>query len=181
MDLTQCILTRRSIRQYIPNKPIDKEDILNIIKAGQYAPSAHNKQPWEFLVIENKEALESLRTIQRQASFAKDCGAVILVCTNTDIAFSREKEGWSYADIDCAACTQNMLLTAHSLGLGACWCGCSPMSHTIELTKKAFNLPENIKPFAFVVLGHIAENNKEQKTPDRFFKEKIHWHNFISS
>ncbi|MFI3242341.1 MAG: nitroreductase family protein [Alphaproteobacteria bacterium] len=173
MELMEAILTRRSVRQYINNKPINKDDILTIIKAGQYAPSAHNKQGWEFLVIEDKETLEKIRRLQRQASFAKDCGAVILLCANTEIAFSREKEGWSYEDIDCAACAQNMLLAAHSLGLGACWCGCSPMTHTIELTKQTFELPTNIKPFAFIVLGHKEIEDKQ--SPQRFFENKIHW------
>ncbi len=174
MDLMQGLLTRRSVRQYDENKKVEKEDILQIIKAGQYAPSAHNKQAWEFLVIEDKAILESLRSVQPFTSFAKNASCAILVCADTQAAFAREKEGWSYDEIDCAACTQNMLLAAHALNLGACWCGCTPMTSTMEKTKEMFNLPENIKPFAFIVIGHQVVEAKQPK--ERFSEEKIHWH-----
>ena len=71
MDLYEGLITRRSIRKYA-DKKIPHDVLEEIIKAAQYAPSAHNKQSWEFLVIEDKETLASLRVIQRWTSFAKD-------------------------------------------------------------------------------------------------------------
>ena len=143
-----------------------------IITAGQYAPSAHNTRPWEFLVIEDRETLKHFRVMQRSALFAENAAAVILVCGREDIAYGREKEGWSYIDIDCAAATENILLAAHALGLGACWCGATPMTGPMAALKEYFKLPENVKPFSIVVLGWPDETPKQ---PERAMPERIHW------
>ena len=171
MELMEGLLTRRSVRKY-QDKPISQEVIEQIVKAGEYAPSAHNTQPWEFLVIRDKEALKHFRMLQRSALFAENAAAVILVCGKEDVAFHREKEGWSYIDIDCAAATQNIILAAHALGLGACWCGASPMSGPIAAIKEYFKLPENVKPFSIVVMGYPEETPKQ---PDRYNPDLIHW------
>jgi len=94
MDLIHGLLTRRSVRKFT-DEPIAKEDIIDMIKAAQYAPSAHNTQPWSFLVIDDKEVLKDFRHLQRSALFAENAPLVILVCGDKNIAFSREKEGWS--------------------------------------------------------------------------------------
>ena len=171
MELREGLLSRRSVRKY-QDKPISKDVLAQIIKAGQYAPSAHNTQPWEFLVIENKEVLKHFRVMQRSALFAENAAAVIIVCGRKDLSYSREKENWSYIDIDCSAATENLLLAAHSLGLGACWCGISPMTGPIAAIKEYFKLPENVKPFSIVVLGYPAD---EPKQPERYNPERIHW------
>ena len=88
MDFMEGLLTRRSVRQYDTSKKISKETIREIIKAAQYSPTAHNKQPWEFLVIEDKEFLANLRHIQRWTSFAKDASCVVIVCGDIDKKFT---------------------------------------------------------------------------------------------
>ncbi len=173
MELMDGLLTRRSVRKFDTSKKISKETIKELIKAAQYAPSAHNTQPWEFLVIENPEVLKQFRHMQRSALFAENATAVILVCGNTDKSFSREKEGWSYVDIDCSAATENLLLAAHAKGLGGCWCGASPMTGPMASLKEYFNLPENIKPFSIVVLGYPAEEPKQPE--NRYNENMIHW------
>lgn len=173
MELMEGLLTRRSVRKFDTSKKISKETMEQLIKAAQYAPSAHNTQPWEFLVIENPEVLKQFRHMQRSALFAENATAVVLVCGNTDKAFSREKEGWSYVDIDCSAATQNLILAAHALGLGACWCGASPMTGPMASVKEYFKLPENIKPFSIVVLGYPQETPKQPE--GRYQESKIHW------
>ena len=110
--------------------------------------------------------------MQRSALFAENAAAVILVCGREDISFSRPKEGWSYIDIDCAAATENILLAAHALGVGACWCGASPMTGPIAAIREYFKLPENVKPFSIVVLGYPEETPKQ---PVRDNPERIHW------
>ena len=86
MDLMQGLLTRRSVRKFT-EEPVAREDIIDIIKAAQYAPSAHNTQPWSFLVIDDKEALKDFRHLQRSALFAENAPLVILVCGDKNIAF----------------------------------------------------------------------------------------------
>ena len=92
MELLEGLKTRRSVRQYDSAKKIPHEDIEKILEAASYGPSAHNKQPWEFLVIEDAETLASLRSIQPWTSFAKNASCAIIVCSNTDEAFHRDKE-----------------------------------------------------------------------------------------
>ncbi len=172
MDLYNGLISRRSVRKFTDQK-VERETIKELIKAAQYAPSAHNTKPWEFFVIEEKQDLEKIRVLQRLAAFAGNAQAVIMVCINEQKTFSREKEGWSYADIDGSSATMNLLYAAHAKGLGACWCGCSPMTKPIEDTKAYFNLPEHIRPFSFVVLGHYDQEPGQPQ--DRFKEEYIHW------
>ena len=175
MDLYEGILTRRSVRQFDNTKEISAQDLEELIRAAQYAPSAHNFQPWEFLVLTDKEQMSALRHVQPWTSFAKDAAAVILVCGNTDQAFSRHKEDetWNYADIDCALATENLLLAAHAKGIGTCFCGAAPMPKVVEGLREMFALPENIRPLSIVVLGYMKDEPKQPT--ERFKAEKIHW------
>lgn len=174
MELIEGLLTRRSIRKY-SDKKIAKETILDIIKAAQHAPTAHNKQPWEFLVVDDKEVLAHLRHLQRWTSFAKDADCVIFVCGDEDRSFSRHKdsESWSFIDVDCALATENLLLAAHAHGIGTCYCGAAPMQKVVDDLKEYLHLPTNIRPFAIVTMGYPDEEPKQPE--DRFKPEKIHW------
>ena len=91
MELYEGLLTRRSIRKYNPEKKLTKDEILELIRAASYAPSAHNKQPWHFLVIQDAETLRTLRQIQPWTSFAKDAACAIVVCADEEECFHREK------------------------------------------------------------------------------------------
>ena len=175
METIDAILTRRSVRQFDNTKEIRREDLEEIIKAAQYAPSAHNMQPWEFLVVTDKEQMAQLRHVQPWTSFAKEASAVILVCGNVNQSFSRHKEDetWNYSDIDCSLATENLLLAAHAKGIGACFCGAAPMPKVISGLQEMFALPEHIRPLSIVVLGY-AKDEPKQPT-DRFKVEKIHW------
>ncbi|MBQ9731550.1 MAG: nitroreductase family protein [Alphaproteobacteria bacterium] len=174
MELMEGLLTRRSVRQY-QDKKIDKETIKKIIKAAQHSPSAHNMQPWEFLVIEDKKFMEELRYIQRWTSFAKNASCVVIVCGDTDKAFSRDKddEKWTYVDVDCAIATQSLLLAAWAEGVGTCYCGAAPMQKIVDALRERLNLPENIRPFAIVPMGYPAETPKQPD--DRYDESKIKW------
>ncbi|MBE6452784.1 MAG: nitroreductase family protein [Alphaproteobacteria bacterium] len=174
MELMEGILTRRSVRQY-QDKKIDKETIKKIIRAAQYSPTAHNRQPWEFLVIEDKKFMEELRHIQRWTSFAKDASCVIIVCGDTDKSFSRDKddEKWSFIDVDCAIATQSLMLAAWAEGIGTCYCGAAPMQKVVDALSKKLNLSPNIRPFAIVPMGYPLDAPKQ---PDnRYDETKIHW------
>jgi len=177
MELMEGLLTRRSIRSFDVSRDIDDDTITRLLIAAQYAPSAHNRQPWEFLVVRDRQMLTDLRTVQRWTSFAKDAAAAVIVCARDDIAFSREKDGeiWSYADIDCSLATQNLLLAAHAMGLGACFCGCAPMAKVVDAVREMFKIPEPARPFAIVVLGWPADPDETKTIPERFAEEKVHW------
>ncbi len=175
MELLEGLKTRRSIRKYDDTKTIPHTDIEKIIEAASFSPSAHNTQPWEFIVIEDREKLSSLRSFQPWTSFARYASCAILVCSDTEKAFHREKdsETWSFADIDGTLAAYSVLLAAHALGYGACFCGAAPMPTVIESLRESFNLPNNIRPLAIIPIGVILETPKQPT--DRFQPSKIHW------
>ena len=176
MELYEGLLTRRSVRKYNPNKKLTHEEILELIRAASYAPSAHNKQPWHFLVIEDQEALRTMRSVQPWTSFAKDASCVIVVCADTEETFHREKEGWNYAQIDGALAAQNLLLACHARGLGACFCGAAPMPMVIDNLRQKFNMPETMLPIAIVPIGYPEECPNQPD--DRLNMAKVHWKSF---
>ncbi len=98
------LLTRRSVRRYT-DKPVSERDIIEIIRAGMYAPSARNQQVWDFLVITDKKLLKELSARLETAPMAKNAAFAVLVCADAE----REKsEG--YWEQDCGACIENMML-----------------------------------------------------------------------
>ena len=176
MELYEGLLTRRSIRKYNPEKTLTKDEILSLIRAASYAPSAHNKQPWHFLVLQDKEVLHDLRFIQPWTSFAKDAACVVVVCADMEETFNRPKEGWNYAEIDGALAAENLLLACHAKGLGSCFCGAAPMPMVVENLRKKFNMSETMLPVAIVVIGYPDEEPKQPE--DRLNLDKIHWGSF---
>ena len=100
------------------------------------------------------------------AEMLKQASVGILICFDTNL---QHDEG--YGPIDCSAATQNMLLAAHGLGLGACWIGIYPRQNRIDALHKVFELPEHVKPFAVISVGY---SNEKKSKPERFKKERIH-------
>lgn len=176
MELYEGLLTRRSIRKYNPEKTLTKDEIYELIRAAAFAPSAHNKQPWHFVVVENKETLAKFREFQPWTSFAKDAACAIIVCADEEESFNRPKEGWNFAQIDGSLAAQNLLLACHAKGLGACFCGAAPMPSVINSLREMFNMPETMLPIAIVTIGHPEEGLRIVE--DRLNKEKVHWETF---
>lgn len=174
MEMMEGLMTRRSVRKYTDQK-IDKATLTEIIRAAQYAPTAHNRQPWEFLVVDDREVLANLRHIQRWTSFAKDAACVVFVLGDVSQSFNRDKENekWSFVDVDCAIATENLMLAAWAKGIGTCYCGAAPMQRVVDDLKEYLKLPDNISPFAIVTMGYPAETPKQPE--GRFKEEKIHW------
>jgi len=165
MDVLEAILKRRSIRQYTP-QPVTDEDLTDILKAAMYAPSAVNKQPWHFIVFRNPDTIRQVIEIHPNASMLVNAGAAILVCWDETL-----QHDIGYGPVDCAAATQNMLLTAHGKGLGAVWVGIYPRQQRMEAVHRIFQLPPHIKGFSIVSLGYPAE---QKGFPERFNKTRIH-------
>ncbi|MGD2034272.1 MAG: nitroreductase family protein [Bacteroidales bacterium] len=166
MDVLEAIFTRRSIRRY-SDKEIDTKIVDKIIHAGMYAPSAVNKQPWHFIVFEKEETCRAIMEVHRSSSMLSEANKSILVCVDENL---QHDEG--YGLLDCSAATENMLLAAHALGLGACWIGIFPRKNRMDGVKTIFNLPDHVLPLAIVSLGYPAET---KDTPDRIKPDRIHY------
>jgi nitroreductase len=165
MDPLTAILTRRSVRAYT-ERPVAEDTLRAVLRAGMSAPSAGNEQPWVFVVIRDKAALARAGEINPYAAMAAKAPLAVLVCGDTTL----DRYG-GFWPLDCAACTQNMLLAAHALGLGAVWTGIWPLPERIDGFRTLAGLPSFIIPLALVVLGHPAERPGPE---DRFKEDRIH-------
>lgn len=157
-----AIRTRRSIRKYT-GEPIAQPVRQAILEAAFCAPSAMNRRPCHFVSITDRALMQQLSDLHPYAKMLPQADWAILVCGDESVS------GPFYMD-DCAAATQNILLAAHSLGVGAVWCG---VDHTERQQSfgELLGLPEHIKAYSLVVLGMPAET---RPAPDRVEPEKIH-------
>ena len=163
--MLDTIYDRRSIRKY-QEKPVEEKLLNEILKAGMYAPSAVNKQPWHFVVIKDKEVMKDIKNLHPYASSLQTAPVAIMVCGDTNLEFAQ-----NFYLTDCAAVTENILLAAKWLGLDTCWMGIYPWEKTMKDFSDYFKLPENIKPYSLIAVGYGAETKSR---PDRFDESKIH-------
>jgi nitroreductase len=166
MDILETIMTRRSIRKFT-GTPINTDQELTILKAAFQAPTAHNLQHWEYIVIRDIEVLNQISEYHPYAKMLENAGLAILVCGNTE-----KQKSIGFLVADCAAAIQNMLLAAHGVGLGAVWCGIYGADSLVENTKQLLNIPDNIVPVGLVAIGNKVE---EKEAKERFDSDKIHY------
>jgi nitroreductase len=164
MQLTHAIHTRRSIRHYT-SQPVSDQQVETILRAGMAAPSAGNEQPWHFLVIRDRKTLTALSESHPYGAMIQEAPVAIMVCG--DMTRVKHKDYWPQ---DLAAATQNMLLTAHDLGLGSVWVGVYPRESRQADVKRVVTVPENIVPFSILPIGYPAE---EKPAEERFDLTRI--------
>ncbi|EQB88005.1 nitroreductase [Clostridium punense] len=159
------ILKRRSIRKYKDIKVSD-EFVEDLLRAAMAAPSAGNEQPWEFVVLRDKEVMKRITEIHPYSKMLLNSDVAIVICGD------EEKEVFKgYWVQDCSAATENILLAAQDMGLGAVWLGVYPIADRVEKIKELLGLPDNVIPLSIVPVGYPDE----EKTPaDRFDKTRIH-------
>lgn len=169
-DFEDVINTRRSIREYTC-EDVSDDDILRILKAGMQAPGSRlGAEPWEFVVIKNKETLDKLSQIKPRV---KTAPVAILLVANIERAFY--KLHWQQ---DMSAAAENMLLEAVNLGLGGLWNGVAPTEETMQKVADLFGLDnENQIPFCIITLGYPAEG-WENKFMDKFDEGRIHYEKY---
>jgi nitroreductase len=167
MDAMEVILSRRSIRRYMPD-PLPEEAIRRVLEAGMAAPSAGDERPWHFVVITDKGMLAAIPGFHSLSRFIPNAAAAILVCA--DLALSKYPPA-DYWVQDCSAATQNILLAAHATGLGAVWLGVHPEKKRIDGFRALCRLPDSVVPFSLVSLG-IPAVRKERE--HRFDPSRVH-------
>jgi nitroreductase len=165
MDAFEVILTRRSIRKY-KKQAIPEQIVQKLLQAACNAPSAGNQQPWHFVLLDDRKILNVIHTFHPSAKMLAEADKALLVCG--DLNLEKFKGYWM---IDCAAATENILLAAHSLGLGACWLGLYPREGRVAGMRKLLHLPSNIIPFALVSLGYPGEIKPKE---NRYNPSRIH-------
>ena len=180
MSLNDVIKKRRSVRKYLP-QIVPGEVVLEVLVAAGWAPSAHNSQPWRFIILENpsvkRELAEAMADVwvadvekdgaridvkmrQERVDRFANAPALILACITMDglRKFPDQKRQMFERDLaqqSLGAAMQNLLLTTHALGLGACWF-CAP-GFCKETVRKVLGIPKALEPEAFVIMGYSAE------------------------
>lgn len=168
MYLEAGLLTRRSVRQFEKGRKIAKEDMNDILKIAMYAPSACNKQPWEFIVVEDEGKKAKITELHPYAKFLTDAAAAIVVCGN-----EQEQCDNGFWLVDTSAAIENLLLALHGKGLGGCWCAIYPYADRMKAFQDLLGLPEYVKPNALVVAGYPLKQPTQPQ--DRFNPNKVHY------
>ena len=160
------IFHRVSIRKF-EQRPVGRDKILQILRAGMQAPSTGNQQPWEFYVVTNPEKIQALSKSHQYAGCA--AGAPVLI-----VPVYRKEGLWlpQNAQIDMAICQENMWLETDSIGLGGVWLGIAPEQERMDRVTEILGIPDNLVPFSIFVLGYPAEQREQQ---DRFDDSRIHY------
>ena len=149
MKIDQIIRQRRSIRQYVKRMPGD-EDIQKVLKAGIWAPSGLNNQPWKFKLVKDAAQRSGLAKFTKYAEVIKEAPVVICVFLDCGATYNREKDIMAVG-----ACIQNMLLQAYELGLGTCWLG--EILNKRQEVEKFLNTNSDYELMAVVALGYSDE------------------------
>ncbi|HAX72331.1 MAG TPA: nitroreductase family protein [Firmicutes bacterium] len=163
------IFNRKSIRKYTDDR-VSEEQVELLLRAAMAAPSAGNKQPWEFIVIRNQELFAPMESSSLNRVPLKTANVSIVVLGNTNL--EKHKGYWIE---DCSAATQNILLQAEDLGLGAVWMGIYPVEDRVQALTKILDLPPHIQPLAIVAIGYPAE---DRKASERFNPAKIYYERY---
>jgi nitroreductase len=159
------ILTRRSIRKFT-DKQVTDEQIESILRAAMASPSGYNLQPWDFIVIKDRKILDEFPEFHQYTKMILESPVAIVVCCDTSV--ERRDKFWVQ---DCSAATQNILLAANALGLGAVWCGIYPFEDLIKATQKLLKMPSEVYPLNIIPLGYPAE---EKEPSERYNEDRIH-------
>ena len=154
--MLEGIYSRRSIRHYT-DEPVKKDDLLEIIKAGRWAPSGLNNQPWRFAIVTDKDIRFKMAELTKYRKIIENAPACIAVFVDKDAMYNDVKDHQAMG-----ACLQNMLLAAHALGLGAVWLG--EILKSADEVRALLELSESIDLMAVDAVGHPASDGK---TPSR--------------
>lgn len=167
------IFIRRSIRKF-KDKSVEPEKIRKILEAAMQAPSAGNQQPWEFIIIDEKDIIGKLKDMSPYSKPIENAPVSILIAGNKDNM--KYPENWEQ---DLGAATQNILIQAVEEGLGSVWLGVSPLEERIQYIKDLLELPENIVPFAIVPIGYsLGGPGQENKFLNRYDEKKVHYNKY---
>ncbi|MBN1775888.1 MAG: nitroreductase family protein [Clostridiales bacterium] len=163
----EAIVSRRSIRKFSQEK-VSNETVELLLTAAMNAPSACNQQAWYFIVVTDRAKLEKLSTRHDGVNFVKGAPAAIIICGEPDAAVL----DYYWVD-DCSAATQNLLLAAHSLGLGATWTGINRQDpEAIEFFRQILTIPRQYIPFSMIPIGYPAE---QRSFSNRYDEKKMNW------
>lgn len=160
----ETIFNRKSVRKYT-ERPVEKEKLETLVRAGMAAPSSRDRRPWEFVIVTDRDLLDKMGDGLPLARMLKETKQAIIVCGDT----VKSENAWQ---LDCSAAAQNILLAAESMGLGAVWTATYPYPERMKIIQDALQLPEHILPLTVIPLGYPTGIEKPK---DKYNKKQIHY------
>ena len=168
-DTLKTIFSRKSVRSY-KSEPVPKEKLELLIRAGMAAPTAVDKRPWEFIVVTDRTVLKQLADALPFAKMADKAAAAIIV--GGDVRRQWGGMDSDYWIMDCSTATENILIAAESMGLGAVWTAVYPEDSRIRTVRQTLGIPSHIVPLNLIPLGVPTGREKPK---DKYDPKKIHW------
>ena len=164
------ILQRKSVRSYT-DRPVTKSQLDTLVRAAMAAPTGRDMRPWKFIIINDREAMKSLADQLPYAKMLAEAQAAVVVCGDLSIL---DKEGkpstnWMF---DCSAATENLLLQAEAMGLGAVWTAAYPYEERLTAVKQALQLPDHIVPLNVIPIGYPKGDTQPK---DKYDANNIHY------
>lgn len=166
MNTIDVIKSRRSVRKYT-GQVISDEDVRTLLEVGFAAPSAHNYQPWHFIVVKDPDALKKITSYQPYTKMLPEAGCGIIVCGDHE---KQPMDGFIVED--ASAAIQNILIGAESMGLNTVWCGIHPMEELEKGFRDQFNIPADVIPVGLVVVGY---GDEKKEANERYIENKVHF------
>lgn len=160
----ETIFNRKSVRKYT-ERPVEKEKLETLVRAGMAAPSSRDRRPLEFVIVTDRDLLDKMGDGLPLARMLKETKQAIIVCGDT----VKSENAWQ---LDCSAAAQNILLAAESMGLGAVWTAAYPYPERMKIIQNALQLPEHILPLTVIPLGYPTGIEKPK---DKYNKKQIHY------
>lgn len=164
-DAIEVIMSRKSVRKYL-DRPVEKEKIEQMLKAAMAAPTGKDTRPWEFIVVKDRSLLDDMAQSLPYAKMLASAPMAIVVCADTTKS--------SYWYLDCSAATQNILLAAEALELGAVWTATYPYSERMELVQNILHLPSHISSLCVIPVGYPAMPHSPK---DKWNPKQVHYNN----
>lgn len=156
MEFWEVIRTRRSVRQFLPDKQVKDEQVRRLLEAAIMSANAGNRQPWHFYVVRAKDVKDGLVEAAHGQAFVAQAPVVIVICADAARSGSRyaERGRELYCIQDTAIAATQIMLAAVDMGLGTCWVG----AFDEERAAAALRLPSVLRPVAILPVGYPAKD-----------------------
>lgn len=167
-DALTVIRERKSVRSFTGD-PLTRDIIIQLLRAAMAAPAAVHLLPWKFIVVTDTQKLNDLAGGLPFAQMLRKAGVGIVVCAVPEEAAMQSE---AYAILDCACASQNILLAAEALGLGAVWTAVYPNKELMDFVGDELSIPKNVIPLNIIPVGYPAGDDKAK---DKYDENNIHW------
>lgn len=170
-EFKELVKTRYSVRKF-EDKKVEREKLIEVLEASKFAPSAHNYQPWHFVVLTEKDMLEKIQTVYEPQWF-KAAPAVIVALVDHDKSWTRD-DGKDHSDVDMGIVVDHLTLAATANDLGTCWV----CAFDAEKCKEVLELPDNMEPVTLIPIGYPKYPTAKNKSREDL-DSMVSWEGYL--